>query len=560
MKQIEKPDNSSQSSNSTFIAIALCVAFYLGWTKYLSYKYPDYNNPQPVATDATAPAPTDANTPAGTTSPVGTAAQALQQPQASAAPRMSDADLVVENADARFRFDQDLGSPKSILLKNYKDSNTADSGPVELLARPFAVQSFVTSDHKSTMPLPFAGTRDGRTISFSREDGPWKIAQVWSIPETGYATKFSIVYTNTSAQPQPLAPSTLFAMGANALAAKSSFFSKKQPSEDPRFLTQNAGSDEFKKLQDFCKDQSLVVSSNNTKLDFFGFDTHYFLAAMVPGGNATYHTSFLGTDGANAALCEILTTTSTDLGMIAPGQAATQTWDAWFGPKEDELLTAFNPHLRTTLGLGWLDMIAHPLLLCIKGLYKFLGNYGLAVISLTLLLKILFYPLTKQAAASAAKMKKLNPEMQAIKEKFKNDPQRVQMETMKFMSAHKINPMKGCLPILPQIPVFFALFRVASSSIELRHAPFYGWILDLSAGDPYFVTPILLTACMFIQQRLTPMTGMDKNQEKIMMMMPVIFGVMMLSLPSGVVLYMLTNTIVSISQQQYLNRKLAAHA
>lgn len=202
-------------------------------------------------------------------------------------------------------------------------------------------------------------------------------------------------------------------------------------------------------------------------------------------------------------------------------------------------------------------MIAHPLLLAIKGLHKFTGNYGIAIILLTFLLKILFFPLTKQAAHSAAKMKKLNPEMAKIREKYKSDQQKMQMELMKFMGAHKINPMKGCLPILPTIPVFFALFRVLSASIDLRHAPFYGWITDLSAKDPYFVTPVILTGFMFIQQKMTPMTGMDKSQERIMTFMPVIFGVMMITLPSGLVLYMLTNTVVSIAQQQYLNRKFA---
>jgi YidC/Oxa1 family membrane protein insertase len=133
----------------------------------------------------------------------------------------------------------------------------------------------------------------------------------------------------------------------------------------------------------------------------------------------------------------------------------------------------------------------------------------------------------------------------------------MQMELMKFMSAHKINPMKGCLPILPTIPVFFALFRVLSASIDLRHAPFFAWITDLSAKDPYLVTPIILTVFMFVQQKMTPMTGIDKAQERILMFMPVVFGVMMITLPSGLVLYMLTNTIVSIGQQQYLNRKFA---
>jgi len=125
------------------------------------------------------------------------------------------------------------------------------------------------------------------------------------------------------------------------------------------------------------------------------------------------------------------------------------------------------------------------------------------------------------------------------------------------MSVNKVNPMKGCLPILPQIPVFFAFYRVLSTSIDLRHASFFGWIQDLSASDPYYITPIILGVAMILQQKLTPTTGMDKAQEKMMMIMPIVFSVMMLTLPAGMVLYMLTNTIVSISQQQWLNRKLA---
>jgi YidC/Oxa1 family membrane protein insertase len=127
---------------------------------------------------------------------------------------------------------------------------------------------------------------------------------------------------------------------------------------------------------------------------------------------------------------------------------------------------------------------------------------------------------------------------------------------MKFMTANKVNPAKGCLPILPQIPVFVALYNVLNQSIELRLAPFMGWIQDLSAHDPYYVTPLLLGACMFLQQKLTPTTGMDKAQQRMLLMMPVIFTAMMISLPSGLVLYMLTNSIISIMQQQWLNKKL----
>ena len=405
--------------------------------------------------------------------------------------------------------------------------------------------------------MPFSGQKTDAGITFTRVDGPWKIDQTWTLPKEGYAGQLSLVFTNTSSESRPLTAQVLAEMGANVDSSKSSFFAPGQPGEKPRFLTQFEGSDDFVNLEDFCKDQSKEIVSKNRKLDFFGFDTHYFTFALVPSQSATYRTTFSGRGSQTNPLCEILTTVSMDLGQVAPGGIAAIKYDLWFGPKDVELLGAFNPRLKTTLGLGWLDMIAQPLLLAIKGLYKFTGNYGIAIIILTFLLKILFFPLTKQAAESAARMKKLNPEMTKLRERYKADPQKMQMELMKFMGAHKINPMKGCLPILPTIPVFFALFRVLSASIDLRHAPFYGWITDLSAKDPFLVTPILLTGCMFVQQRLTPMTGMDKNQERIMMFMPLIFGVMMITLPSGLVLYMLTNTIVSIVQQRYLNQKFA---
>lgn len=188
--------------------------------------------------------------------------------------------------------------------------------------------------------------------------------------------------------------------------------------------------------------------------------------------------------------------------------------------------------------------------------FDLVSNWGVAIILFTILLKLLFYPLTRAAAVSMHKMKKLQPEMTKLREKYQDDPRMQQQELMRFMSQNKVNPMKGCLPILPQIPVFFAFYRVLSTSLDLRHAPFFGWIQDLSASDPYYVTPLLMGLAMFLQQKLTPTAGMEKAQERVMMMLPLIFTLMMLTLPSGMVLYMLTNTVVSILQQQWLNHKL----
>jgi YidC/Oxa1 family membrane protein insertase len=554
------------ANRGTFIAIALCVGLYLAWNQYLTKKYPSFGQKKdiPAETGATPPAAKTSETgtetnpvtasPATEVAAVGTQATPAKPVVAA----MTASDLTFDTKDVTFTFAQDLASLTSAKLKSYRQSNTkGDEAVVELFARPGTVEAFAGTAPVRTESLPFSGEKTIDGIKFSRMDGSWKIDQQWTLPKEGYAGKLTLTYTNTSSAPLSLDATVLTEMGAHIDTSKSSFFAPGQPDEKPRFLSQIDGSDDFTTLEDFCKDQSMEVVARDRKLDFFGLDSHYFAFAMIPTAKANYRTAFSGRGTTANPLCEIVTAAKSDFGSIAPQAAATISYDIWFGPKEVELLTAFNPHLKTTLGLGWLDMIAHPLLLAIKGLHKFTGNYGIAIILLTFLLKILFFPLTKQAAHSAAKMKKLNPEMAKIREKYKSDQQKMQMELMKFMGAHKINPMKGCLPILPTIPVFFALFRVLSASIDLRHAPFYGWITDLSAKDPYFVTPVVLTGFMFIQQKMTPMTGMDKSQERIMTFMPVIFGVMMITLPSGLVLYMLTNTVVSIAQQQYLNRKFA---
>lgn len=551
---MKNEDQNLSANRGTFVAIALCIGLYLAWNQYLKTKYPGFGERRTATTTPQTAAPEAAPL---ASSPADNSALSKPAPQAPTVAKMVTQDLLYDTRDISFTFSQELGSPISAKLKNYRDHNSANSATVELLQRPGTVLAFPGTAPARTSAQNFSGQKIADGMAFSRIDGPWKIDQIWTLPKEGYVGRLTLSFTNNSGEARPLNAQVLTEVGANVEHSQSSFFAPGQPGDKPRFLTQFEGSDDFVTLEDFCKDQTKEVVSKNKKLDFFGFDTHYFAFALIPDHAASYRTVYSGRGSQTAPLCEIVTLGSVDMGLIAPGAAASLKYDLWFGPKDVELIGAFNPRLKTTLGLGWLDMIAQPLLLAIKGLYKFTGNYGIAIIILTVLLKILFFPLTKQAAESAARMKKLNPEMTKIRERYKADPQKMQMELMKFMGTHKINPMKGCLPILPTIPVFFALFRVLSASIDLRHAPFYGWITDLSAKDPFFVSPIVLTGCMFIQQRLTPMTGMDKNQERIMMFMPLIFGVMMITLPSGLVLYMLTNTIVSIFQQQYLNKKFA---
>jgi len=194
------------------------------------------------------------------------------------------------------------------------------------------------------------------------------------------------------------------------------------------------------------------------------------------------------------------------------------------------------------------------LLVVLKFFYQYTGNYGVAIIILTILIKILFHPLTRKQYESMREMQKIQPKMQAIREKFKNDKERMNREVMDLYRTHKINPLGGCWPMLLQIPVFFALYKALLNSIELRHAPFMLWIQDLSEKDPCYVTPIIMGVTMFLQQKMTPAAG-DPNQQKMMMFMPIIFTFLFLSFPSGLVLYWLVNNILTIGQQFVSQRR-----
>lgn len=243
------------------------------------------------------------------------------------------------------------------------------------------------------------------------------------------------------------------------------------------------------------------------------------------------------------------------LGVVAlePGQTQTFSQRIFAGPKDIDILKMQGSQLEEVIDLGWFSAIAKPFLFTLKFFYKYVGNYGLAIIIITVILKILFYPLTHKSYKSMKEMQKLQPKMEKLKEKHKGDRNALNQEVMKLYQEHKVNPLGGCLPMVVQIPVFFALYKALMFSIELRHAPFYFWITDLSAKDPYYVTPIIMGATMFIQQKMTP-TNMDPMQAKMMLMMPVIFTFMFLSFPSGLVLYWLVNNVLSISQQYYINK------
>ena len=243
------------------------------------------------------------------------------------------------------------------------------------------------------------------------------------------------------------------------------------------------------------------------------------------------------------------------MGDVAAGANKVVESRLFIGPQEENLLAALAPGLELVKDYGWFTVLAKPLFWLLTQLHKFLGNWGWAIVGLVVLLKIAFYWLNATAYRSMAKMKAINPKVMALRERLKEKPQEMQQEMMRIYREEKVNPLGGCLPIFVQMPFFIALYWVLLSSVEMRNAPWIGWIADLSAKDPYFILPVLMTGTTMFQTWLNP-TPPDPVQAKMMWIMPLVFSAMFFVFPAGLVLYWLTNNILSIAQQYLINKQL----
>lgn len=283
---------------------------------------------------------------------------------------------------------------------------------------------------------------------------------------------------------------------------------------------------------------------------WIGLVQHYFVSAWIvqPPIAREFYTKKVDGDLYTAGVIVPFAAGGTDGTLV-------QEVTLYAGPQDQDKLAAIAPGLERTVDYGWLTIIAAPLFWVLKNLYAWVGNWGVAIILLTCLIKLIFYPLSAASYRSMAKMRVLAPKMQRLKEQYGDDRQRMQQAMMEMYKTEKINPLGGCLPILVQIPVFIALYWVLLASFELRQAPFFGWIKDLAATDPYFILPILMGATMIIQTRLNPEPP-DPIQAKIMKIMPIAFSVFFFFFPAGLVLYWLVNNILSIAQQWHITRRM----
>ena len=312
--------------------------------------------------------------------------------------------------------------------------------------------------------------------------------------------------------------------------------------------------EKFKKIEFSALDKGNATYPKNADNGWIAMLQHYFLTAWLPKDKSPreYYAKRLGENEYTAGVI-------VPAGVVEPGSTGRITVPLYAGPEEQSKLASIAPGLDLTVDYGWLTVIGAPLFWLLSFYHSWTGNWGVAIILLTMSVKLAFFPLSAAGYRSMAKLRLVTPKLQRLREQHGNDRQRMHQAMMDFYKTEKINPMGGCLPIVVQIPVFISLYWVLLASVELRHAPFAAWIEDLSSPDPYFVLPVLMGISMFVQSKLSPPAA-DPIQAKVMQIMPFAFSVFFFFFPAGLVLYSLVNNVLSIAQQWQITRMIEGAA
>ena len=305
-------------------------------------------------------------------------------------------------------------------------------------------------------------------------------------------------------------------------------------------------------------DDGVIQSPNKPITDgWFGMLQHHFVSVWLPAKGDT-QTYSIATEGPLSQAYYLVRGISGET-VLAPGASHSREDRLWVGPKAQKAMNAVHPTLDLSVDYGIFSFLAQPLFWLLSKLHDLLGNWGWAIIAIVIVLKAVLFPLSAKQYQSMAKMRAIQPRIEALKERYGDDRQKFAVAQMELYKKEKINPAAGCLPMLIPIPIFLALYWVLVESVELRQAPWIGWIQNLTDADPYFILPALNLIIMFLTQKLTPTPGMDPLQKKMMTFMPLIFGVMMAFFPSGLVLYWVTNGLLGLAQQWWMTRKYGTH-
>ena len=469
------------------------------------------------------------------------------------APVVAERFITVDTPLYSAQFTTKGGALHSFKLKGYRQKLVASSEPIEMVdVAPGMPPPLTVSFPGSSLDPPGEGMYESETKSLALTDTKepqrlvlWhtvanvmKIEKIFTFYPDRYAIDLEVRTFNLNAVPLSQNASINWNQYADPKEETDSW-SHKGP---VAFVAKDIERIDVKKIEG-----GKLLGPNVT---WGGYESKYFIAAVIPQ-NPTLTSLAVAKDGRDMVSVSLQGPKI----LVPGGQADSFIYTLFIGPKDYSILKVQNVHLENAIDFGsWLKWLAMPLLILLKWLYQYVHNYGIAIIILTILIKLIFWPLGNKSYESMKKMQKLQPKMKELQEKYKGDRQKLSQETMALYRTHKINPMSGCLPMLIQIPVFFGLYKTLLYAIELRHSPFFWWIQDLSEKDPYYITPIIMGGTMWLQQKMTPVGG-DPMQQKVMLWMPVIFTFLFLSFPSGLVIYWLFNNIISIGQQYYINKR-----
>jgi YidC/Oxa1 family membrane protein insertase len=518
-----------------------------------------------TAGSAPAAAPTAASVPGAVPSPANVAgAPPAALPQAPAAPRSEQVTVTTDVVKATF--DTVGGSLVRLELLRHRDHIDPQRNVVvfdQTAKRLYLAQTgLVTSQAGVNLPnhlSPMVAVPGERTLADgagevslrfeAAQPGGVKLAKTYTFKRGQYTVAVKHEVVNESAA--PVTPQLYLQLARDPAP----------PEGESSFYFTFTGPAIYTEAQKFQKVDFKDITKGSTSHEksasegWIAMVQHYFASAwLVPAGSAReFRTARV--PGAAGQLEHFTVAMVLPLGELAPGASKAHEATLFAGPQEERKLAELAPGLELVKDYGWFTVLAKPLFWLLYELHKILGNWGWSIVALVVLLKIAFYWLNASAYRSMAKMKAVAPRVTELRERHKDNPQQMQQEMMRIYREEKVNPLGGCLPILAQMPFFIALYWVLLSSVEMRQAPWVGWITDLSVADPWFILPVLMTASSLFQVWLNP-TPPDPMQARLMWIMPLAFGVMFFFFPAGLVLYWLVNNLLSIAQQWWINKQL----
>jgi YidC/Oxa1 family membrane protein insertase len=543
----------------TFLWVIFGFSMVLLWDQWQIYNgHKATFFPKPVtATAPEANAATPAGVPVASAPTAAAAAGPAQVPGVAAPVVATPRERIEVSTDVlKLSFDTEGGSLLRTEFVKFSDLQD-NKKPFVLLdeskARVYVAQTGLIggafASHKT--PMKFTGERtlkDGQnelSLKFESADvGGVKLVKTYTLTRGSYALKVAHQVINTgsvTASPQLYVQ---LVRDGNKPDGESSFYST---FTGPAVYTD---AKKYQKIEFTDIEKSKAEFEKTSPQGYVAMVQHYFASAWLLPDNTARENFARKVDNNLYAVGMI-----TPFSDIAPGQTKTLDTTLFVGPQEEKMLEVLSPGLELVKDYGWLTVLAKPLYWLLDRLFGFLHNWGWSIVALVVLLKLAFYWLNAKAYASMAKMKAINPRIMEMRERLKDNPQQMQQEMMRIYREEKVNPMGGCFPIMVQIPVFIALYWVLLSSVEMRNAPWIGWIQDLSAPDPYFILPVVMTLSTLLQTALNPAPP-DPMQAKMMWFMPLIFSVMFFFFPSGLVLYWITNNILSIAQQWVINTRM----